>query len=127
MTDLSTFKEVEAIARRWRDEQLSAAVMRRMVHWPFPVVNGKKVWVPRPKGLRWLRIFTGRLARSIKEGPENIFEVRIEGDEVVIEVGSKVPYARRHDERPTSWEPYFTPALAETVESLIKDIENAFR
>lgn len=53
-------------------------------------------------GIGALRRITGRLSRSIlgaqsSAGNESIFEINIEGERVVVEIGSNTPYAAVHE------------------------------
>ncbi len=135
---------------RWRQNVLAKAVRKRMAEFVSPprmkALGGstfKLKWQRRPPGLRFLRIWTGRLYRSIvgtgaevptpmRTGPETIHEVRFEDIEgfgpVVrqVSVGSRVPYAARHEFRPHGWEPYFRPALEETAEDLARRVAGLY-
>jgi len=136
---------------RWRQGVLARAVRSRMVSFiPLPGLKHlggsvvKLKWRKRPEGLQFLRIFTGRLYRSVvgvpeggtgltRANPETIHEVYFRRVPFVgpllkeVRVGSRVPYAARHEFRPRGWEPYFRPSLEETADDLKQRVGSIYK
>lgn len=119
---------------RWRMSDLHDRVRGRMVlhvpPYPHP-------WKPRPPGLLYLRIYSGRLISSLTQRMEDVHEdgrmysihelkvdERHDGAEITFTYGSRVVYAGRHEFVRRGWVSFFMDPAQDAEPLLLSSLSD---